>query len=61
MVATEVLDQAEMPQLAVVEARAARAAREQAHLRKMVARAARENHRAFLVVLLFMLLAVVVD
>jgi hypothetical protein len=59
-VATEVLEEVEMPQLVVVVARAARVALEQAHLRKMVARVARENHRASVAFQLFMLVVVVV-
>jgi hypothetical protein len=53
----------EITQLEVVVVRAARAAPEQllrVHLNKVVVRVAREDHRAFLEVLLFMLLAVVV-
>jgi hypothetical protein len=54
---------AEITQLAVAVARVARVAREQplwVRLNKVVARVARGDHRAFLELLLFMLLAVAV-
>jgi hypothetical protein len=53
----------EVTQLVVVVVQVVQVVREQllrVHLNKVVVRVAREDHRAFLEVLLFMLLAVVV-
>jgi hypothetical protein len=63
MVAAVLAARVEVTQLVVVVVQVVRAVGEhllRVHLNKVVVRVAREDHRAFLEVLLFMLLAVVV-